>query len=128
MSEENQSESKEKIRRDFIALTEHSSQKITAWLDQIRTKKKGVKVTKKDLLNWIIERNSDVLSNSDLNAIVERFYDEEALLRQLLRDVKKARQEGSTEASLELIVRPKKTEPKKEPSAPDEGNQNENLS
>lgn len=128
MSEESKLEDKEKNRRDLVTLTELSSQKIAAWLEQIRAKKKGVKVTKKDLLNWLIERTPDVLSNSDLNAVVERFYDEEALLRQLLRDVKKARQQGHTESSLELIVRAKKTESKKDQGPSDESIQSDNIS
>ena len=49
-----------------------------------------------------------------MNALVEKFYDEENLLRQLLREVKKAKKEGQLESSLEFIVRTKKPEQKKD--------------
>jgi hypothetical protein len=123
MSEEN--ENTEKVRRDLVALTDLSSQKVNIWLEQIRTKKRGVKISKKDLLNWLIEKTPDILSNSDLNAIVEKFYDEEALLRQLLRDVKKAKIEGSSPLALDLVLRAKKADSKKDLGPPPSDETNE---
>lgn len=114
MTEENQTITEEKVQFGTVALSESSSNKINIWIDQIKNKKKGIKITRKEFVNWFFEKSSDTLSNSDLNSIIERFYDEEAHLRQLLREVRKARQEGISESSLEFIVRPKKTETKKE--------------
>lgn len=90
MSDET-SEPKPKKHVEHIAISEASSQKITNWIEQVQARKKGVRITRKDFLNWRLEEYPDVLSSKDLNALIERFYDEESLLRQLLRDVKKAK-------------------------------------
>lgn len=113
MSDET-SEPKPKKHVEHIALSEASSQKITNWIEQVQARKKGVRITRKDFLNWRLEEYPDVLSGKDVNALIERFYDEESLLRQLLRDVKKAKKNGQTEPMLELMVKSRKSEQKNE--------------
>ena len=107
-------EPKPKKHVEHIALSEASSEKITNWIDQVQAKKKGVRITRKDFLNWRLEEDPDVLSSKDVNALIERFYDEESLLRQLLRDVKKAKKNGQTEPTMDLVVRVKKLDQKEE--------------
>ncbi|MFZ3230258.1 MAG: hypothetical protein WA160_08635 [Pseudobdellovibrio sp.] len=115
MNEENDnSEALVKSRRDNVALHEQSVQKINAWIEQVKTKKKGVKISKKDFINWLIEKTPDALSNADMNAVIDKFYDEEIFLRQLLREVKKARLDGYSEPSLEFVVKTKKVDQRKE--------------
>ncbi len=105
-------EKKQKSKMEHVALNELSVQKITRWFEQINAKKK-VKLSKKDLLNWLIEKLPEGLSTSDLNSITEKFYDEETYLRQLLRDVKRAKASGELESTVEVFVRPKRE--KREP-------------
>lgn len=96
---------------EHVALTKESSQKLNKWLEQINTKKK-IRISRKDLVNWFIENSEDNLSNAEVNAILENFYDEEAYLRQLLRDVRKAKEDGKTEPIIDVSLRTKKTERK----------------
>ncbi len=114
MSEE-LTEQKAKKQVEHIALSETSSKKITNWIDQIQTKKKGVRITRKDFLNWRFDEDPDILSSKDISTLIERFYDEESFLRQLLRDVKKAKKNGQTEPTLDLVVKTKKSGQKSEP-------------
>lgn len=104
-----------KIRNklDHVALTDPSVQKINSWFDFISNKKRGVKISRKDFVNWLIERLADTPSNSDVNALIDRFYDEEAFLRQLLRELKQTRRDGQ-ETKLEFIIKMRKGEPKHE--------------
>jgi hypothetical protein len=111
MSEENKTETR--TRSETIALAESSSQKINRWLEQIAAKR--VRLSRKEFLNWFIEKSPKNLSNADLNAVVERYYDEEAFLRQLLREMKQAKRDG--QPSVELVVRPRKPETKREATA-----------
>ena len=60
--------------KEIVTLSEASSKKIAHWLEQIESKK--VKLSRKEFLNWFIEKSPDNLSNSDLNAIAEKYYDE----------------------------------------------------
>jgi hypothetical protein len=111
---EDQKEKKVKQNLEHMALVESSSRKLDRWLEQINAKKK-IRIPRRDLLNWWISRSPENLSNGDINALIEEFYDEEVFLRQLLRDVKKAKREGLIEPAHELILRPRKIDIKKEP-------------
>ena len=110
-------EKKTSKRYEHIALSESASKKISNWIEQIGIKKKGVRITRKDFLNWLVEKSPENLSNGDLNSLIDRFYDEASFLRQLLREVKNAKKNGQTEPALELIVRAKRSDQKKEESA-----------
>lgn len=114
MSDTSATIEKEKNSRCHISLSEISLRKIEGWLDQINSKKR-IKIPRKDFVNWIIEGKPDNLPNSEINAIIEHFYDEEKFLKQLLVDIRKAKSTGISE-NLEVIVRPKKPEIRKENS------------
>lgn len=115
-------------KQDHVALTEASVQKIHGWFNCVSTKKRGVKISRKDFVNWLIERLPDTPSNGDANALIDRFYDEEALLRQLLREVKQTKKDGQ-ESRLEVVVRPRKADSKRESAAvPTDENTEENAS
>lgn len=101
-------------RHEHIAISELASEKITNWIEQAANKKKGVRITRKDFVNWLIEKSPENLGGADLNSLIDRFYDEASFLRQLLREVKTAKKNGQTEPALEFIVRAKKSEQKKE--------------
>lgn len=103
-------------RFEHIALSETSTMKINSWFEQINTKKKGVKISRKDFMNWLIEKSPDTLSAGDLSALIERFYDEAAFLRQLLKEVKTAKAQGKSTTGFEFVVKTKKVEGKKDSS------------
>lgn len=111
---DNQTESEKKKRPvlDHVALTGESIKKIENWLAQVETKKKGVKISRKDFLNWLVEKIPENLSGGDVSALIAKFYDEERFLRQLLREVKRAKENGDSEPALDLYIKPKKTNPK----------------
>lgn len=113
MSENEKSESS-RPKLEHVALSVESVQKINAWLEQASTKKKGVKISRKDFINWLIEKSPDNLSGGDLSALIDRFYDEAKFLRHLLREVNQAKAEGKSETGFELVVKTKKLESKRE--------------
>ncbi|MDZ4676559.1 MAG: hypothetical protein SGI74_03535, partial [Oligoflexia bacterium] len=76
---EEQTEKKIKPSFEHIALVESSSQKLDRWIEQVNTKKK-IRIARRDLLNWWLTRSPENLSNGDVNALIEEFYDEEAFL------------------------------------------------
>ena len=69
-----QDHASEKVRLEHISLNQSSSKKIDRWLEQVEAKR--VRLSRKEFVNWLIEKSSDNLSSADLNSIVERFYDE----------------------------------------------------
>lgn len=116
MSESDKVVTNTRLKLEHVALSMSSSQKVDAWLEQVSTKRKGVKISRKDFVNWLIEKSPDNLSGGDLSALIERFYDEAAFLRQLLRDVKQAKANGKTESGFELVLKTKKTEVRRDAS------------
>lgn len=109
MSEENKSEVEPTSKS--IVLSEIAIRKIDRWLEQIDGKR--VRLSRKEFLNWFIEKSPENLSNADLNSLVEKYYDEEKFLRQLLREMKQAKKDGQT-SHLEVVVRAKKNELRRE--------------
>lgn len=99
---------------EHVALSAASTQKINAWLEQVNLKKKGVKISRKDFINWLIEKYPENLSGSDLSALIERFYDEAKFLRQRLREVSQAKAEGKTDTGFELVLKAKKSDVKRD--------------
>ena len=82
-------------------------------MEQINSKKKGVKISRKDFVNWLIEKSPENLPNGEINALIEKFYDEESFLRELLREVKKLKANGQNQ-NLDFIVRARNEETKKD--------------
>ena len=104
----------EKIKFEHVVLMPESSQKIKLWIEQVGLKKKGVKISRKQFVNWLIEKMPENLSSSDLSSLIDNFFDERKLLRQLLRESTKARAEGREDAGFELVVKTKRPENKTE--------------
>ena len=111
---ENEKPENQRPKLEHVALSAASIQKINAWLEQASTKKKGVKISRKDFINWLIEKSPDNLSGGDLSALIERFYDEAKFLRHLLREVNQAKADGKTDTGFELVVKTKKLDSKRE--------------
>ena len=95
-------------KQDHVALSLESVKKINSWIKQAEQKKKGVSITRKDFINWLIEKSPDQLVPGDLSALVDRFYDEAKFLRQLLRELNQAKAEGKTDTGFEVVVKTKK--------------------
>lgn len=110
MDELNIEDKIKKTNFDHVALLPSSSQKIKAWTSQVALKKKGVKISRKQFVNWLIEKMPENLSSSDIASLIENFFDERKLLRELLRESNRAKAEGREDAGFELVVKPKKPE------------------
>ena len=101
-------------KRDLVAISKEAAIKIDQWIEQINAKK-TVNLSRRAFLSWYIERAPDNLSNGEINSALECFYDTEAHLRQLLREVRKAKENGDGN-TLDFVLKAKKAEPKKESS------------
>lgn len=112
MTEHNSGDEKIRQKRDMVALSDAASAKIEKWIEQINAKK-TVNLSRKSFLSWYIENAPECLSNAEVNLAIETFYDTEAHLRQLLRDLKKAKADGQADSSFDVFLRAKKTELKK---------------
>lgn len=106
------SEEDKKPERLQVALFEEAAQKIDRWRAQVAAKC-NVELSRRAILNWYVTKSPENLSSSDLAQISQKFYDEEKFLKSLLLKLKRAKEAG-TETEVEVVVRQRKAEAKKE--------------
>lgn len=93
-------ESKSKIPKrkprhpDRVALKPEHLVKIQTWIAQVTSKHRGVKITKNDLITWLIDSQPDLLPETTEADLALRHYDEERFLRETLREFQKCRAQG----------------------------------
>ena len=116
----------QKKKFETIALSEESSQKITQLIEQASQKKKGIKIPRKDFVNWLIGKFPDNLGTADMASLIENFYDEETFLKHLLKEIKKGKLDGKTTADFEIVLKSKKVLTKKELAQEDSATFDEN--
>ncbi len=86
-----------KVRNRFpdrLTVDPANLEKVGRILEQLRSEVQGCDVSRKDILNWIIEKCPDHLNAADLKDLSERFYDEERFLRFALEQVRAAKLRG----------------------------------
>ncbi|MCX6125601.1 MAG: hypothetical protein NTV34_12780 [Proteobacteria bacterium] len=60
---------------DRVVLTEKSLEKVTGWIDSIAPRLKGAKVTRADLVNWLISNQGGELTVDQQAEIEQYFFD-----------------------------------------------------
>ncbi len=80
-------------------------EKIGKLLEQLRSSVQGSDATRKELLNWIVEKFPEQLSPSDLKELSDRFYDEERFLKLALEEVRAAKGRGERLTIEEIMLR-----------------------
>ncbi len=79
---------------DRVALKPEHLTKIQSWIEQVTSKHRGVKITKNDLITWLIDSQPDLLPESCESELARRHYDEERFLRETLANFKKFKTQG----------------------------------
>ncbi len=78
---------------DRVTLDVETLQRMDAWIEQVKAATKGVAVSRKDLVNWMVRQHDSHLSPDELAALRSKFFDEVRFLQQTIREVKAARQQ-----------------------------------
>ena len=68
--------------------------KLDGWVQQVSNKHRGVRLARNDVLAWLIEAQSEVLSPAQETTLARMFYDEERFLRETLEQLKKCKGQG----------------------------------
>lgn len=79
-----------KPKMEQVALTEKATRKIDFWFAQMP----GLDLSKKEFVNWLIERQPDEISTADISDLVNVFYSKEKFFQQLVRKAKQVKIEG----------------------------------
>jgi len=92
----------EKLER--IPLSKKSSKVVATSISKMLEKYPTVRLSKKDMVNWIIEENFGGLSLSTEKILFERFQDEIKFLEKSIQDLKDQRRNGN-EISLQSLLK-----------------------
>jgi hypothetical protein len=76
-----------------VLLPEHLA-KIQSWISQVTSKHRGVRITKNDLISWLIDSQPDLLPETTESELARRHYDEERFLRETLANFRKCKTQG----------------------------------
>ena len=79
---------------DRVALKPEHLTKIQSWIEQVTSKHRGVKLTKNDVITWLIDSQPDLLPESCEFDLARRHYDEERFLRETLANFRKYKTQG----------------------------------
>ena len=123
--QKNKNQFKEKLER--IPLSKKSSKIVSEAQSKMLEKYPTVRLSKKDLVNWVIEENFGGLSLSTEKVLFDRFQDEIKFLEKSIQDLKDQRRNGEN-VSLQALLKDLKpkfrksesSNPKKVTSKPEE--------
>lgn len=77
-----------------VALSPKSVERLQGWLTQIGETLRGVRISKTELVNWVIEGQAANLSGPEMTRIEAEFFDELRFAEWAVRELKRARARG----------------------------------
>lgn len=90
--------------QDRVTLTPATSQKVNDWLDQLNDKFKGlIEINKSDLVNYFLDKQSDVLNRDQIEKIKTAHYDEVRFMQWALQKIKESKKNGETLSLKDLM-------------------------
>lgn len=91
---ENQIKPKPKLRHpDRVTMTPDSLTRITEWVEEVEQRGKGIRITKSDLVNYLISSRPK-LSEQEMRQLEIKYYDDSRFLAWALRQIKEAKAQG----------------------------------
>jgi hypothetical protein len=114
----NESVKKVKFRHpDRVTLTPDLLAKLDGWMKQVTDTHRGVRLSRNNMVDWLIGSYPAELPSADIKIIAERFYDEERFLKDAIRELrsKKSRGESVDLAELLASVGSQKPKPPRKP-------------
>ena len=110
---ENPTTKKAKFRHpDRVTLTPDLLAKLEGWMKQVTDKHRGVRLTRNNVVDWLIGSYPPELPNGDVKIIAERFYDEERFLKDAIRELRSKKSRGENVDLAELLANVGSQKPK----------------
>jgi len=107
------------VPMDRIALQGEARDRVQRWAAELNTQIKGLRLTKTDLVTYLILDHAETLSAEDVLKIRKSYFDEVRFATWLLKEVKEAQKRGESPSIEGLIGMEKpKRKPSKKPKLP----------
>lgn len=97
-------EIKRKKHPDRVSLSVESLLIIDNFISELSRNNKGVKVCRKSIVEWLVEKKLTALCELDIQGIAEAFYDEERFLKDVITSYKRLKA-NDEELSLEELIK-----------------------
>ena len=75
-------------------LSKESLLKVNGWVDQLKPKLRGSKISRSDLINWLVAQKSEVLTEREVAELVTTYFDPVKALEWAVAEVKSAKSRG----------------------------------
>lgn len=79
---------------DRITLPPNALEKLGRWIDLLHNKSAGIKVTRSDLVTWLINSHSENLSTSEVSDLEGKFFDNLKYAKWAVKEIMEARARG----------------------------------
>jgi len=89
---------------DRVTLTPNLLTKMDGWIKQVTDLHRGVRLTRNNLVDWLIDSYPVELPTADVKAIAERYYDEERFLKDAMRELRARKARGESVNLDELLT------------------------
>ncbi len=106
---------------DRISLPPSALAKLGRWLDLLQNKSAGIRVTRSDLVTWLIETHAETLSSTEVADLEQQFFDNIKYAKWAVKAIMEAKSRGEV-LTLKLVTKesnpssPRKREGKKSKS------------
>lgn len=87
---------------DRITLPPSALEKLSRWIDLLHNKSAGIKVTRSDLVSWLISSHSENLSTNEISDLENKFFDNLKYAKWAVNEIKEAKARGEI-LNLKLI-------------------------
>jgi len=104
MTDETKAKSKQVRHFDRVTLDAEALSRIDGWIEQLTSHNKGVNLSRKDCLNWLVNHHSASLTQEEVAELGAKFFDEIRFLSQSLKEMRAARARGET-VNLESVLK-----------------------
>jgi hypothetical protein len=90
---------------DRIVVTPEALQRLNGWLQTLEHSLKGVRLSRNQLVSWLISSHPESLSEEETSSIESRYFDEVKFAEWALRELKRSKAIGQSTTLAEIIVR-----------------------
>jgi len=90
---------------DRVTLPPELLSKLDAWMKHITDRHRGVRLTRNNMIEWLISSYPNELPSVDIKTIAERFYDEERFLKDAIRELRLKKARGENVSLAEILAK-----------------------
>ena len=95
-TEPNDTKTRHRRREDRVTLDLASMARIDGWITVVTASAKGVMISRKDVVNWLVQHQDVALSAEQLRDLRSKFFSDVRFLQQAIRELKAARLRGES--------------------------------